>query len=244
MSIDSAILDGVAINRPAQNNALDEATRVALSDAVRAAGADESVGAIVLTGAGRAFCAGQDLAAIDELDDAHDTVARTYNPIAQAIADVGVPVIAAVNGAAVGAGMGIALACDIVIMSNRASLACVFGKVGLVPDTGTSWQLVRTVGYLRAYELASSGRRVGADEAVGLGLATESVDADELSTRAQQRAFELASGPRLAQALTKRVLRAAQTSDLSTTMALEAQSQGLAASDDDHIRLRDAFLTR
>jgi 2-(1,2-epoxy-1,2-dihydrophenyl)acetyl-CoA isomerase len=247
MSIESTILDGVAtitINRPAQMNALDEATRVALSDAVRAAGADASVGAIVLTGAGPAFCAGQDLAAIDELDDAHDTVARTYNPIVQAIADVGVPVIAAVNGAAVGAGMGIALACDIVIMSNRALLACVFGKVGLVPDTGTSWQLVRTVGYLRAYELASSGRRVGADEAVALGLATESVDADELSTRAQQRAFALASGPRLAQILTKRVLRAAQTSDLSTTMAFEAHNQGLAASDDDHVRLRDAFLRR
>jgi 2-(1,2-epoxy-1,2-dihydrophenyl)acetyl-CoA isomerase len=247
MSIDCAILDGVAtitINRPAQMNALDEATRVALSDAVQAAGDDESVGAIVITGAGRAFCAGQDLAAIHELDDAHDTVARTYNPIAQAIADVGIPVIAAVNGAAVGAGMGIALACDVVIMSNRASFACVFGKVGLVPDTGTSWQLVRTVGYLRAFELASSARRVGAEEAVMLGLATESVDAEDLSDRAQKCAVELASGPRLAQALTKGVLRAAQTSDLAATMALEARSQGLAASDGDHIRLRDAFLAR
>ena len=245
MTVDIAIVDAVAtitINRPDRMNALDEPTRLALARAVREAGADEEVGAIIITGAGRAFCAGQDLAAIHELDDSHDTVARTYNPIAEAITETDTPVIAAVNGAAVGAGMGIALACDVVIMSDRASFACVFGKVGLVPDTGTSWQLVRTLGYLRAYDLASTGRRIGAEEALRLGLATEVVVAEALSERARDRAAELAAGPRLAQALTKRLLRSAQVDDLATTMALEARSQGTAALGEDHLRLRTAFL--
>jgi 2-(1,2-epoxy-1,2-dihydrophenyl)acetyl-CoA isomerase len=247
MSVDVAIEDRVltiTINRPDRMNALDEPTRLALIEAVCAAGRDEGVGAVVITGSGRAFCAGQDLAAIRELDDAHDTVARTYNPIAEAIAALEIPVVAIVNGAAVGAGMGIALACDVVIMSARASFACVFGKVGLVPDTGTSWQLVRTVGYLRAFEMATSGRRVGAQEALILGLATEVVEPEQLSARGTQVAADLAAGPRLAQALTKQVLREALASDLPGTMALEARSQGAAALHDDHLRLREAFLSK
>jgi len=244
MTVDVAVFDAVAtitINRPERLNALDEPTRLALAQAVREAGADDDVGAIIVTGAGRAFCAGQDLAAIHELDDAEDTVARTYIPIATAITDVDKPVITAVNGAAVGAGMAIALAGDVVIMSDRASFGCVFGKVGLVPDTGASWQLVRSVGYLRAYDLASTGRRIAADEAVALGLATEVVAADTLMRRTQERAAQLAAGPRLAQALTKRILRRAQTDDLPAILELEARSQGLAALDDEHLRRRAAF---
>jgi 2-(1,2-epoxy-1,2-dihydrophenyl)acetyl-CoA isomerase len=234
----------ITIDRPDRMNALDEPTRVALTEAIEKASSQDSVGAIVLTGAGRAFCAGQDLAAIEELDDAHDTVARTYNPIAAAIQASDVPVIAAVNGAAVGAGMGIALACDVVLMSEKASFACVFGKVGLVPDTGTSWHLVRTVGYLRAYELASTGRRVTPSEALQLGLATEVVEAAELGARADALAEQLAAGPRLAQTLTKRLLQAAHTSALSAVMAEEARGQGAAAAHEDHVRLREAFLSR
>lgn len=247
MSVDVHIGDGraiVTIDRPERMNALDEPTRLALTQAIQASAADPDVGAIVLTGAGRAFCAGQDLAAVHELDDAQDTVARTYNPIAEAIASAPVPVIAAVNGAAVGAGMGIVLACDVVLMSQNASLACVFGKVGLVPDTGTSWQLVRSVGYLRAFELATTGRRISADEALALGLASEVVAPDALLPRAQELAGELASGPRLAQRLTKQVLRQAHASTLTETMEQEAASQGIAAQDSEHLRLRAAFLAR
>jgi 2-(1,2-epoxy-1,2-dihydrophenyl)acetyl-CoA isomerase len=243
----TTVSDGVAtvtLNRPDSLNALDETTRSSLTGAIRAASRDPEIGAIVITGAGRAFCAGQDLGAIHELDDAEDTVARTYNPIAIAIAESDVPVVAAVNGAAVGAGMGIALGCDIVIMSEKASFACVFGKVGLVPDTGTSWFLVRTVGYLRAYDLAVSGRRVAADEAVSLGLATELAAPDALAARAQERAAELAAGPRLAWRLTRAALRSAVAEDLAGTLALEARSQGLAARDPEHVRRRDAFLAR
>lgn len=247
MSVSVTTAEGVAtitITRPERMNALDEPTRTALVEAIRGQGADERIGALVLTGSGRAFCAGQDLAAIHELDDAEDTVARTYNPIAAAIIDVPVPVIAAVNGAAVGAGMGIALACDVVVMSDRASLACVFGKVGLVPDTGTSWFLVRTLGYARAYDLATTGRKIDADEAFRLGLVTAVVPHDELHARAHARAVELAAGPRLSQSLTKRNLRAAMSESLTDSLAREASAQGDAARDDAHRELRAAFLDR
>ena len=247
MSIDLHVGDGqatVTINRPERMNALDEPTRLALAAAIRSCANAPDVGAIIITGAGRAFCAGQDLAAVHELDDAHDTVSRTYNPIAEAIASATVPVIAAVNGAAVGAGMGIVLACDVVLMSEKASLACVFGKVGLVPDTGTSWQLVRSVGYLQAFELAMTGRRVGADEALALRLASEVVAPDALMTRAHELAAELASGPRLAQQLTKEVLRLAHVATLTEALEQEAVSQGIAARDGEHLRMRAAFLAR
>jgi 2-(1,2-epoxy-1,2-dihydrophenyl)acetyl-CoA isomerase len=247
MTVVVAVRDAVAtltIERPDRLNALDEPTRLALASEVRAAGADGGIGAIIITGAGRAFCAGQDLAAIHELDDAHDTVARTYNPVAEAIVEVDTPVIAAVNGAAVGAGMAIALACDVVVMSDRASFACVFGKVGLVPDTGASWHLVRSVGYLRAYDLMTTGRRIEPDEAMALGLTTEVVAADALMDRARERARDLAAGPRLAQALTKRILRRAQVNELQETLELEAQGQGRAARDEEHLRRRAAFLSR
>jgi 2-(1,2-epoxy-1,2-dihydrophenyl)acetyl-CoA isomerase len=247
VSIDLRISDQraiVTINRPDRMNALDEPTRLALTEAIRSCGSDPGVGAVIITGSGRAFCAGQDLAAVHELDDAHDTVSRTYNPIAEAIASAPVPVIAAVNGAAVGAGMGIVLACDVVLMSRNASLACVFGKVGLVPDTGTSWQLARSVGYLKAFELAMTGRRVGADEALSLRLASEVVAPDALMARAHELAGALASGPRLAQQLTKEVLRLAQDASPSETMEQEAVRQGVAARDGEHLRMRTAFLAR
>ncbi len=247
MSVRVDIHQGVAtitIDRPERMNALDEPMRIALADAILTHGSDERVGALVITGSGRAFCAGQDLAAIHELDDAEDTVARTYNPIAAAIVGAPVPVVAAVNGVAVGAGMGIALVCDVILMSDRASLACVFGKVGLVPDTGTSWVLVRTLGYARAYDLATTGRKVGADEARALGLVTAVVPHDELAARARARAAELAAGPRLAQTLTKRVLRAGMTETLAETMKAEAAGQGVAARDGAHLSLRAAFLAR
>ena len=247
MTVQITSVDRVAtitIDRPDRMNALDEPTRLALVTAIRESGDDPDIGAIVLTGAGRAFCAGQDLAAIRELDDAEDTVARTYNPIAEAVVATDKPVIAAVNGAAVGAGMGIALACDVVLMSETASLACVFGRVGLVPDTGTSWQLVRAVGYLRAFEIATTGRRIGAAEAVGVGLATEAVPLDDLAPRARSRALELASWPVTALALTKRILRSALHESLTQTLADEARGQGIAARHADHLRMRDEFLAR
>jgi 2-(1,2-epoxy-1,2-dihydrophenyl)acetyl-CoA isomerase len=234
----------VELARPERLNPLDEPTRHALLTALRAADDDADVRAIVLTGAGRAFCVGQDLAAVDELTDAHDTVARTYNPLIRALRGAGKPVVAAVNGPAVGAGMGLALACDLVVMAESASLSCAFGRMALVPDTGTAWFLTRRLGQQRAFELATSGRRIGAAEALALGLANEVVPDAELRAKAAALAAELAAGPGTAFALTKRLLVTAADTDLSTVLEQEALAQGVAAATDEHLRRRTAFLER
>jgi 2-(1,2-epoxy-1,2-dihydrophenyl)acetyl-CoA isomerase len=231
----------VTLTRPDKLNALDRATRWELIGALREVAADTGVRAVVLTGTGRAFCVGQDLAAVEELEHADETVAGSYNPIAQVIADMPKPVVAAVNGLAVGAGFGLALACDQRLASDTASFSCAFSKVGLVPDTAASWHLVRELGYTRAFRLAATGRTVRADEALELGLLDEVVSADELAGRAAERARELASGPALALALTKRQFRAVGEVSFAAALAMEARHQGEAAAHPDHAEGRTAF---
>ena len=241
--LDDAVVT-VELNRPDRLNPLDESTRRALADALHAAAADPAVKAVVLTGAGRAFCVGQDLSAESELVDAHDTVARTYNPLVEAARGCPKPVLAAVNGPAVGAGMGLALACDLVLMSETASMSCAFGRMALVPDTGTAWFLARTIGHQRAFDIATTGRRIPAAEAVELGLANEVVADGDLQTVVAKRAAELAAGPDKAFALTKQLLVRAADAHLATMLAQEALSQGVAAATTEHIERRAAFLSR
>ena len=171
---------------PDSLNALDLPTRQALLDALRTADDDHDVRSIILTGSGRAFCSGQDLSAREELIDAGATVADTYNPLIRAITATDKPVIAAVNGLAVGAGLGLALACDEVVMAQSAFLSCAFVRVGLVPDSGITSRLVRSLGHARAFELARTARRIGADEALSLGLVNEVVADDQVETAAQK----------------------------------------------------------
>lgn len=232
----------IKLNRPDRLNALNAAVRNRLLEALRLIGADEGVRAVILTGAGRAFCVGQDLSAADELDDAHDTVSRTYNPLIRAITGMDKPVIAAVNGLAVGAGMGLALACDLVLMADNASFSCAFGKMALVPDSGTSWFLVRRVGYLLAFDLAMTGRKLTAPDAARLGLANAVFSSSELLSKASERAHELAIGPRKSILLTKRLLVAAADQSLDATLENEALSQGIAAKNEEHISRRIAFM--
>jgi 2-(1,2-epoxy-1,2-dihydrophenyl)acetyl-CoA isomerase len=234
----------ITIARPDRLNALDLPTRRALLAALRSAAADAAVRAVVLTGTGRAFCVGQDLAAVHELDHADETVAATYNPLAYTIATMPKPVVAAVNGLAVGAGMGLALACDLRLAAETASFACAFGKVGLVPDTAVSWYLVRELGHARAFELAATGRTVPAAEALALGLLNEVVPVDALSTRAAEVADGLAAGPATALALTKQQFRDVAETSLESVLALEARHQGTAAAHSDHIEGRTAFAER
>ena len=231
----------VTLNRPDKLNALDRATRWELIGALREVGADADVRAVVLTGTGRAFSVGQDLAAVEELEHADETVAGSYNPIAQSIVDMPKPVVAAVNGLAVGAGMGLALACDLRLAADGASFSCAFGKVGLVPDTAVSWFLVREVGYAKAFWLAASGRQITADEAHRLGLLNEVVPADELAGRAHELAQLLAAGPSHALALTKRQFRAVTEISFEAALATEARHQGAAAAHPDHVEGRTAF---
>ena len=231
----------VTLNRPDKLNAFDRTTRWELVGALREVATDDAVRAVVLTGSGRAFCVGQDLAAVEELEHADETVAGSYNPIAQAIADMPKPVVAAVNGLAVGAGFGLALACDQRLASDTASFSCAFSKVGLVPDTAASWYLVRELGYTRAFRLAATGRTVRAAEALDLGLLDEVLPADALADRAHELAHELASGPALALALTKRQFRAVGEVSFEAALAIEARHQGEAAAHPDHVEGRTAF---
>jgi 2-(1,2-epoxy-1,2-dihydrophenyl)acetyl-CoA isomerase len=246
-NINVSHLDHVAVielNRPEKLNALDEPTRTTLLDALTAAAADSQVSTVVLTGAGRAFCVGQDLAAVHELDDTHDTVARTYNPLTRAIVSMNKPVIAAVNGPAVGAGMALALACDLILMAEAASFSCAFAKMALVPDTGASWFLARSLGRARAFELSVSGRKVLAAEALRLGLVNQVVSETDLMPSALKLAADLAAGPGQAYAMTKRLLVDAADLPLDVILEHEAFNQGLAAAGVEHQTRRAAFLQK
>src|SRR4029077_12275992 len=156
--------------RPDALNAQTRASRRALIGDLRVLSADTAVRCVVLTGAGRAFCAGQDLREPDALTDVDVVIRETYIPIVDALVDMPKPVVAAINGPAVGAGLSLALACDLRYMADDAVLMLAFSNIGLVPDSGGSWMLVRAVGHARAFELAATGRRVQADEALALGL--------------------------------------------------------------------------
>ncbi|MFF0148424.1 short chain enoyl-CoA hydratase /enoyl-CoA hydratase [Amycolatopsis sulphurea] len=230
----------ITLDRPRSMNALTESCRRELLTALHGA-ADPAVRAVVLTGAGRAFCVGQDLSATDELVRADVTVRDTYNPLVRALKELDKPVIAAVNGPAVGAGTGLALACDLRLMAETAYFACSFSKVGLVPDTGLSHELVRSLGHARAYELAATGRTIGAAEAAQWGLVNRVVPLEALAKEAGDLAGQLSRGPGLALALTKRLFTAAAHAGGDTMLEREALSQGVAAATAEHTEGVAAF---
>lgn len=239
--------DGVAtvtLDRPDALNALTRASRLALLRDLRALSADAEVRCLVLTGAGRAFCAGQDLREPDALDDVDALIRETYIPIVEALVGMPKPVVGAINGAAVGAGLSIALACDLRYMADDAVLMLAFSNIGLVPDSGGSWLLVRAVGHARAFELTATGRRIQADEALALGLVERVLPRDEVLPAALGLAGELALRPTLALGWTKRLLRAAERSPLADVMELEAQLQASAVKTHDHAEGVAAFLAK
>lgn len=244
MTVGVTVESGVAtisINRPDQLNALDQPTRESLLKAIVSADEASDIEVVVLTGAGRAFCVGQDLAASDELIDADVTVRDTYNPIVEAITRSAKPFVAAVNGPAVGAGMGLALACDVVVMSEASFYSCAFSRVGLVPDTGTSLALARIVGHLRAFEIAATARRLTPAEALTLGLTTDVASTDDFDVAVRERVTELRAGSSHALGLTKRILRSVDSAELTESLELEANHQGIAARHEDHAEGVSAF---
>lgn len=234
----------ITINRPDRLNALDGPCRAAMLEALEDAANDGTIRAVVLTGAGRAFCTGQDVAASEELVDAGTTVRDTYNPLAREIRGMPKPVVAAINGPAVGAGLGLALMCDLRFMAEGAYLACSFSRVGLVPDTGASVGLVRLLGHARAYELAVTARRVPAEEALRLGMVNRVVPDDDLLAAAEELAEQLARGPTLAFALTKEAFAAVTELPEDAVLELEAKNQGIAAASGDHKEGVAAFLEK
>jgi 2-(1,2-epoxy-1,2-dihydrophenyl)acetyl-CoA isomerase len=232
------------LNRPAQSNAMTRGSRAELSKALREASRDREVRCIVLAGAGRTFCAGQDLREEGGLDDVASVVRDGYAPIVRAIVEAPKPVIAAVRGAAAGAGAALALACDMRVFSDDAFVLMAFSNIGLVPDSGASWFLPRQVGYQRAFEMCATGRRVDANEALTHGLCERVVLADMLEAEVATLAAELAARPPLALAWTKRLLRRSLDAGLDEVLELEAQLQRSAAASADHREGVEAFLEK
>ncbi|HEX5450773.1 MAG TPA: enoyl-CoA hydratase-related protein [Candidatus Limnocylindrales bacterium] len=219
----------LTIDRPASRNALDRELSAELLASLRDADRDQHVRAVVLTGEGTAFCAGQDLR---EPGIEGRTIGRAvrerYVPLILALHRLAKPTIAAVNGAAAGAGLSLALACDLRIAADSASFVCAFGRIGLVPDGGLSWFLPRLVGAGRAMELILIGDPIDAATAQRMGLVHRVVPAGELPAAAAEIAGRLALGAPIAQALAKRALQHSQTSDLESALEYEAQLQAIA----------------
>ena len=220
----------LTLDRPDSLNALTGQLSAEAGDAVAAAGADDAIRCLVITGEGRGFCAGQDLkdpslgTDLTKIDF-EGMLRRTYNRLIVSIVDLPKPVVAGVNGVAAGAGVSLACAADVRIVSSAASFIQAFVKIGLLPDSGGNYLLPRIVGYAKALELSITGDRISAEEAHRIGLATAVVDAESFRGELAAYAAKLAALPTKAIAASKRVMRKAQGLTLEETLDLEAQVQ-------------------
>ena len=236
--------DGVAtltLNRPESLNALNSQMRRELLAALKAIARDDAVRAVVLTGEGRGFCSGADLRGGSDERDFRTVLEREYNPLIRALRDLPKPVIAAVNGVAAGAGVSLALACDLVYAAEEATFIQAFVRIGLVPDSGSTRSLVRTLGRHRAAQLIFSGEPLSAAEAHAAGLVNVLLPAAELMDAVSQAATRLAQAPTRAIGYAKRLIQAAEDGTLEESLALEAQLQDLAGRTEDHAEGVAAF---
>src|SRR3954468_8822433 len=241
--------DGVltlTLNRPDALNSFNVEMKEALLAGLKAAARDKTVRVVVLTGAGRAFSSGQDLKERQApgVADLGTELRLRYNPIVLAMRRLEKPVIGAINGVAAGAGISVALACDLRIASEAASFIEVFARVGLVPDTGSSWFLPRLVGYARAAEMSFTTDPVDAATAERLGLVNRVVSADKLVDETNALAARLAQAAPLALGLAKRALNRAMESGLEQQLEYEAQLQSIAGRSKDHVEGVAAFVEK
>ena len=238
----------ITLNRPGARNALTVSAKTGLLAALRHCASDAGVRAVILTGAGRAFCAGQDLREHGDVLEAGeppaDTVRAHYNPLVTAITSMPKPVIAAVNGVAAGAGASLAFACDFRIAARGASLLMAFATVGFGADSGASWTIQRLVGISRAAELLMLAEPVPAERALSLGLVTSVVADSELGDAARELADRLAAGPTAAYAAIKDALAYAAVHGLADSLEHEAQLQASLAETRDHRAATLAFLNK
>jgi 2-(1,2-epoxy-1,2-dihydrophenyl)acetyl-CoA isomerase len=239
----------ITMNRPEAMNALNTELKVALRDTLAEAAADDGVRAVVLTGSGRAFCVGQDLREHAENLTADpracwETVRAHYNPIVLSIATMAKPVVAAINGAAAGAGASFAFASDFRIMADDARFSLAFSMVGLTADSGGSWTLPRLVGHAKATELLMKSATVTAAEAATLGLVTDLVPAQDVAGTAAELAATLAAGPTVAYGAIKRSLAYSATHSLADSLGFEDEMQTLAGTSEDHRNAVTAFLSK
>lgn len=244
--------DGVAtltLNRPESMNSLSVELKVALNTAVDEVSRDDSVRAVILTGAGRGFCVGQDLREHVALLEANDpaplnTVTEHYNPLILGLAGMAKPVVAAVNGMAAGAGAGLAFACDFRIAANTAGFLLAFANVGLTLDSGVSWTLPRIVGAARATALALLADPIPAEAALEMGLVNAVVEPEHVLPVAQELAARLAAGPTVAYGAIKESLRYAATATLADALAKEAELQARCGATEDHRNATAAFVAK
>jgi 2-(1,2-epoxy-1,2-dihydrophenyl)acetyl-CoA isomerase len=234
----------LTLNRPEAMNALNADLRRALREALRDAARDDAVRAVVLTGAGRGFCAGADLRGGASEREFRRVITDEYNPLVSSLRSLPKPVIASVNGAAAGAGMSLALAADLVVASDAARFVPAFHRIGLVPDSGLTRTLVRALGRHRAFEILVGERQLDPQEAQAAGLVAAVVPADRLAEVTRELARRLASGPTRAFALTKRLVNDAEDAPLDRSLAHEADLQELAGRTEDHAEGVAAFTER
>jgi len=234
----------ITLNRPDVLNALNAAMHEALGAALKEA-RSEDVRAVVITGAGKGFCVGQDLNEFRErAGDIGGRLRGTYHPTIRGIRGLDKPVIAAVNGAAAGAGLSLACACDLRVASDEATFVPAFINIGLIPDSGGTFFITRLIGQSRALEWLGSGRRLSAAEALEWGIVSEVVEPTVLETRAAEVADELAALPTRAIGMTKRLLDRAPAATLDEQLEWEAQLQAAATQTDDFREGVDAFLEK
>lgn len=237
----------VSISRPDVFNSINQAVTEGVAEALRTAG--EQARAAVITGEGKAFCAGADLADLMEdyragTPDLERVIRARFNPLIRAVLEAPVPTVAAINGAAAGAGMGLALACDLRVMADSAFFMSAFINVALIPDSGTSWMLPHMVGVSRAMEITMSGRRVPAEEAAAIGLAHRVVPVDQVVEEAVSWARQLADGPTEAYLATRQLLHEAADTSLGQALEREAQEQGRLGILPAHLEGTAAFLEK
>jgi 2-(1,2-epoxy-1,2-dihydrophenyl)acetyl-CoA isomerase len=236
----------ITLNRPESYNALNEAMKKELNDAFKQAEKDENVRCIVLRGAGeKAFCSGQDLKEHSgSKRSLKESLEKSYNPLIRKMRMIEKPIIGMINGVAAGAGLSIALACDMRIMSESAKLIEVFIRIGLVPDSGSHWFLPRLVGMAKAFEYSATGRDIDAAEAERVGLVNRVAASSDLEKVTMEVARKLAAAPTRSIGLIKRTLNKSLSSDLDALLDYEAVIQEIASSTEDHKEGVKAFLEK
>lgn len=226
----------ITLNRPEVFNAFDDAQSYEFQDALKEAGRDSDVRVVIITGAGKAFCSGQDLKAISGSKNRSlsDSLHKRYNPIIRAMRNMPKPIICRMNGVAAGAGCSIALACDFIIASEKAGMIEIFVNVGLVLDSGSSFFLPRVVTAPRAFEMATMGSKITAQQALEWGMVNRVVAEEELDNMVDEIAGYYEKAPTKAIALMKKMLNKSTVSDLNTMLEYEAWCQEIAGNSDDY----------
>ena len=236
----------ITLNRPEVYNALNDEITYELQHALKVVSKDDKVRVVVLTGEGKAFCSGQDLKAAsgDQKRSFLQSLHKRYNPIISAMRSLPKPIVCRLNGVAAGAGCSLALACDIIVASEEATLIEVFINIGLVPDSGSSYFLPRLIGMAKAFEMCSMGSKVKAGEAATMGLINTCVPADQLDTAVKSYTDYFATAPTKSIGLIKKMLNKSATSSLEEMLEYEAYCQEIAGTSHDYKEGVAAFLEK